>query len=144
MKLIGEFNSPGAEHTLHWGEALAKALQPGDSVMLIGELGAGKTVIARGIARGLGYDGVVTSPSFTIIKTYEGEMTMRHCDLYRLAPGDDLRDIGLDDLLQPEGIAVFEWSERNAVIANARPRWEVRIEFAASDDERLITWKKII
>ncbi len=143
MKTAGEFLSSGPERSLRWGKELAGQLQRGDIVLLIGELGAGKSVIARGLARGLGYQGVVSSPSFTLVKTYPGKLKIDHCDLYRIGPQDDLRDLGLENLLEPEGITIFEWGERSRFIVEARPRWEVRIEFTEVSDQRHIQWEKI-
>ena len=112
-------------------------------VMLIGNLGAGKTVIARGVARGLGYKGVVNSPSFSLVKIYRGRLTMNHCDLYRLNPGSDIRDIGLEEMIEEDNsIAVLEWSE-DFPVAETTPRWEIGIKILDDDEKRQINWKKI-
>jgi tRNA threonylcarbamoyladenosine biosynthesis protein TsaE len=142
MKQEGEIISKSAETTLRWGKKFAHQLLPGDAVFLIGDLGVGKTTLARGIAQGLNYQGLVTSPSFTLLKTYLGRMLMRHCDLYRLKPGDNINDLGLEEMLEGDGIAVFEWSE-NFPIAQTTPRWEVRIAYCKFPKERSIKWKRI-
>ena len=142
MILKGEFTSSSPENTISFGENFASILRAGDAVFLIGDLGSGKTVIARGIACGLGYDGPLTSPSFTLIKTYPGKYTIHHCDLYRLHPEDSLYELGLEEMLCEDSITLFEWGE-NFPIASYRPRWEIRIEFGESANRRMIKWKKV-
>lgn len=136
----GSFRSASASATLEWAEAWSQRLSAGDAVFLIGELGAGKTVIARGIAAGLDYEGVVNSPSFTLVNTYQGRMTVHHCDFYRLRPGDDLRDLGLEELLDSGALVLFEWSE-DFPFSDYIPRYEIRIRMGNSVEERLIEWK---
>lgn len=99
----------GAEDMEKLGEKLAKMLERGDIVYLIGELGAGKTTLVRGIARGLGYRGKVTSPTFTLMNIYEGSVPIFHFDFYRLDKDADLQDLGLDDYVEKEGISLVEW-----------------------------------
>ena len=142
MNLCGEFTSSNPEDTLSLGNNIASLLKAGDIVFLIGDLGSGKTLIARGIARGLGYDGTVTSPSFTLVKTYPGKHTIHHCDLYRLQPEDDLYELGLEDIIGENTLVIFEWGE-DFPIASYIPRWEIRIKFAESADRRTIEWKKV-
>ncbi len=100
------------------GEALAARLQAGAVIACRGGLGAGKTALTRGIARGLGYPGRVTSPTFTIVNEYEGKIPLFHFDMYRLADEDSLFDIGWEDYLGRGGVCVVEWSER---VAGALP-----------------------
>ncbi len=95
------------------GESIAAGLAPGDVVILIGELGLGKTVLARGIARGLGVDPEeVHSPTFTLVNQYRGRVPVHHVDLYRIDRESDLDELGLEEILGGEGIAVVEWGER--------------------------------
>lgn len=98
--------------TEHLGESLARQLQAGDVVACRGGLGAGKTAFTRGLARGLGYQGRVTSPTFTIVNEYEGSPPLFHFDMYRLEDEEDLFDIGWEDYLTRGGICAVEWSER--------------------------------
>lgn len=142
MNRTGALISSNADDTLRWGQSLAAELHPGDAVFLIGSLGVGKTVLARGLARGLGCEGIVNSPSFTLLKTYKGRLKMHHLDLYRLKPGDDLRDLGLEEILDGESVSVFEWCEKFS-FAHIMPRWEVLIEMGNNGNERLLKWKKI-
>jgi len=102
-----------AAETRALGEKLAKQLRPGDVVLLEGGLGAGKSELARGVARGLGVKETVTSPSFTILNVYEsGSTPLYHFDWYRLESAEELFEMGMDEYLRGEGIALVEWPER--------------------------------
>jgi tRNA threonylcarbamoyladenosine biosynthesis protein TsaE len=103
------------------GFALAQRLVPGSVVALRGELGAGKTVFTRGIARGLGVTSRVTSPTFNIVNEYEGEIPLFHFDMYRIDGEDELFGIGFEEYLERGGVVCVEWSERveNALPLNA-------------------------
>ena len=95
------------------GENLARSLEAGDVVLLTGDLGMGKTVFVRGIAQGLGVpEDEVRSPSFTLVNRYRGRVTLYHIDLYRIDRPEDLDELGLDEILGRDGIAVVEWAER--------------------------------
>ena len=94
------------------GAALAKILTPGTVLAYRGDLGAGKTAFTRGLARGLGYTDMVTSPTYTIVNEYlGGRLPLFHFDMYRLASSDDLWDIGWEDYLERGGVCAVEWSE---------------------------------
>ncbi|MGI5922051.1 MAG: tRNA (adenosine(37)-N6)-threonylcarbamoyltransferase complex ATPase subunit type 1 TsaE [Syntrophomonadaceae bacterium] len=92
------------------GQSLARVLENGDIVYLLGELGAGKTTLVRGVARGLGYKGNVNSPTFTIMNIYNSIPAICHFDFYRLNESD-ISDLGLEDYLEKEGIALIEWPQ---------------------------------
>ena len=96
------------------GARLAGLLEPGDVVLLSGNLGAGKTVFAQGVAAGLGIDEPVTSPTFTLIHEYQGRLPLYHVDLYRIAGEIEAGDLGLEDYLYGEGVTLIEWPERAA------------------------------
>ena len=103
-------NSP--EQTEAVGAALAKILTPGAVIAYQGDLGAGKTAFTRGLARGLGYEEPVTSPTYTIVNEYlGGRLPLFHFDMYRLSSADDLWDIGWEDYLDRGGVCAVEWSE---------------------------------
>ncbi|HZK18528.1 MAG TPA: tRNA (adenosine(37)-N6)-threonylcarbamoyltransferase complex ATPase subunit type 1 TsaE [Clostridia bacterium] len=101
-----------SEETMLLGERLAGLLMPGDLVCLIGELGAGKTHFAKGVAVGLGVEDTVTSPTFTLIKEYEGRIPFYHMDAYRLESAEELEDLGYDEYLYGEGVTLIEWADR--------------------------------
>ena len=122
-----------AAETRALGERLALGLQPGDTVILEGELGAGKSELARGIARGLGVTETVTSPSFTILNVYEsGRCPLYHFDWYRLESEEELYELGMDEYLGGDGIAVVEWAER---CPDAVPEDCIRIRLEATGEE---------
>ena len=110
-----EFITNSPEETEAVGAALGKILTPGTVIAYRGDLGAGKTAFTRGLARGLGYDEPVTSPTYTIVNEYlGGRMPLFHFDMYRLASSDDLWDIGWEDYLERGGVCAVEWSENVA------------------------------
>lgn len=102
-----------AEETRKLGEKLAEELRAGDVILLEGPLGAGKSELARGVARGLGVRETVTSPSFTILNVYEsGRLPLYHFDWYRLESEEELYEMGMDEYLGGDGVAVVEWPEK--------------------------------
>lgn len=103
--------STSAEETRALGEKLGALLEPGDIVLLSGELGAGKTVFVQGIATGLGYEGTVSSKSFVLLGEYEGKVTLYHADLYRLEEPEMVEDLAIDELVA-DGVVAVEWPER--------------------------------
>ncbi len=119
------------------GEQFAKTLPDGAVVALYGDLGAGKTAFVRGMARGLGIDARVSSPTFTIVNEYLGARELYHFDMYRLGSSDELFDIGWEDYLSRGGICAVEWSE-NVADAFEGDQICVRIE-KTGDAERTIT-----
>ncbi|TFJ91531.1 tRNA (adenosine(37)-N6)-threonylcarbamoyltransferase complex ATPase subunit type 1 TsaE [Lentibacillus salicampi] len=94
--------------TKHVAEQLALCLKPGDVVTLEGDLGAGKTTFAKGLAAGLGVKRIVNSPTFTIIKEYQGELPFYHMDVYRLEDSDE--DIGFEEYFNGDGVSLVEWA----------------------------------
>ena len=124
------------QETVAAGERLGASLQPGEVVLLTGELGAGKTAFVRGLARGVGGSpDEVSSPTFTLIQEYKGgRATLHHVDLYRLQPVE-VADLGLDELVSSGDIVAIEWAER----WSERPDdvIEVQIEDAGEDRRRI-------
>ena len=128
-----EFVSDSVEQTEALGARLAGALGPGAVVAFTGDLGAGKTAFIRGLARGLGVPGRVTSPTFTIVDEHEGgRLPLFHFDLYRLGGADELYDIGWEDYLARGGVCAVEWSEN---VAEAIEDDAVRVDIARGEDE---------
>ena len=121
------------------GARLAVALSPGAVVAYQGGLGMGKTAFTRGLGRGLGYSGRVTSPTFTIVNEYEGgRLPLFHFDMYRLPDEDALFDIGWEDYLDRGGICAVEWSEQ---VAQAMPADTVYVTIARGPEAD--TWRTI-
>jgi tRNA threonylcarbamoyladenosine biosynthesis protein TsaE len=117
-------------------ERLGATFRGGEVVLLEGELGAGKTAFVRGLARGVGADPQeVASPTFVLMTRYPGRLTLHHCDLYRLAAGQD-RDLGLEELPGPRGVLAIEWSERLSFQPWSR-LVRVRLEHEGDDARRV-------
>jgi tRNA threonylcarbamoyladenosine biosynthesis protein TsaE len=105
--------SHSVEETLALGESWGKAATSGLVIGLSGDLGAGKTQLVKGIARGLSCDEPITSPTFTLVNIYEtGRLPLYHLDLYRLETDKQIIAAGLDEYFEPDGVAVIEWIER--------------------------------
>ena len=120
------------------GERLGRAVKGGTVIAYTGDLGAGKTAFTRGLARGLGIPGQVTSPTFTIVNEYEGgRLPLFHFDMYRLGSSDELFDIGWEDYLARNGVCAVEWSE-NVDDALEESCIRVEIRRGKTDDQRLI------
>jgi len=107
-----ELETHSPEQTEALGRLLAKQLRPGHSVALWGDLGTGKTCLVRGLASVIAGAAAVHSPTFTLVNEYRGTTALYHLDLYRLRGAEDLADIGYDDIVGGEGIAVLEWADR--------------------------------
>jgi tRNA threonylcarbamoyladenosine biosynthesis protein TsaE len=113
------------------GERLGRAALPGDLILLRGDLGAGKTTLTQGVARGLGITNAVNSPTFTLIKEYVGRLPLYHVDLYRLDALAEIEALGIEDYLERGGVCVVEWADR------ANPLWPadwLRIDLCAEGE----------
>jgi tRNA threonylcarbamoyladenosine biosynthesis protein TsaE len=124
------------EQTRCLGERLAAALRPGDVLLLTGELGTGKTVLAKGVARGLGIEANISSPTYTLLKEYAGKIPLYHLDAYRLSGPGDLFDLGLEEYLQ-DGVLVVEWADRVRGFFDG-PVLEIGLDFGGSESSRVI------
>lgn len=109
-----EFYTASAQETEQLGQRLGQQLKPGAVIAYSGDLGAGKTAFTRGLARGLGIEDPITSPTYTIVNEYPGKIPLFHFDMYRLSSSEDLFDIGWEDYLTRGGVIAVEWSERVA------------------------------
>jgi tRNA threonylcarbamoyladenosine biosynthesis protein TsaE len=125
------------DETLELARAVAELLRPGDVVSLVGELGAGKTVFARGVARALGVTELVVSPTFTIVREYEGRVPLVHVDVYRIDAVQELHDLGFEEVVRDDAVTLVEWGDR---IDGLLPgdRLDVRLAPGAADDERVV------
>ncbi|HRC75175.1 MAG TPA: tRNA (adenosine(37)-N6)-threonylcarbamoyltransferase complex ATPase subunit type 1 TsaE [Kouleothrix sp.] len=109
--------SHNVAQTLRYGQRLGELLRPGDLLLLLGDFGAGKTHLIKGIAQGLGSDDMVNSPSFVLINEYRagaqhGRMPIFHADLYRIEDPDELTGIGLEEAWAGDGVCLIEWAEQ--------------------------------
>jgi tRNA threonylcarbamoyladenosine biosynthesis protein TsaE len=120
-----------ADETGLLAQRVGALLRAGDVVVLAGELGVGKTVFAKGVARALGITEPVVSPSFTIVRQYEGTLPLVHVDVYRIDHVQELYDIGLDELIGDDTVTLVEWGDRVSTILPAD-----RLEVVIGADER--------
>ena len=134
-----EYRSRGVEETEALGERLGARLSPGDVVACRGDLGAGKTAFTRGLARGLGCTGRVTSPTFTIVNEHQGRVPLFHFDWYRLGGEEELFDIGWEEYLDRGGVCAVEWSER---AAGALPEGAVTVTLERCQGHE--DWRRIV
>lgn len=124
------------EDTRNLGHEIADALEPGDVVALIGDLGTGKTALTKYIAEGLGITEEINSPTFTIVKEYRsGRLPLYHFDVYRLGSGEELLDIGAEEMLEGDGVCVIEWAD---IVADVLPddAFAVCLEYGENEGER--------
>jgi tRNA threonylcarbamoyladenosine biosynthesis protein TsaE len=117
--------------------AIGSLLVDGDLVLLVGDLGAGKTAFTQGLARGLGIAEPVTSPTFTIVQEYAGRLKLAHVDVYRIDRVQELYDFGFDEMIDSEGVTVVEWGD---LVQQAVPAEHlvVRIEPGDADTDRVL------
>ncbi len=119
------------------GHQIGRTLRSGAVLGLFGELGAGKTCLARGVARALGVGGPVTSPTFTLVNEYHGTLTVYHVDAYRTEGPAELADLGLDEYFDGEGVTVVEWADK---LGSLLPKGAILIDIVGVGDEpRTIT-----
>ena len=132
------FETRSEQDTMALAACLAPMLSAGDAVLLEGDLGAGKSVLARGIARGMGVEGPMPSPTFTLMIPYEaGGRRLYHFDLYRLADPDEYYAAGLDEFVGGDGVAVVEWP--GMADLDPEPALHIHLERGTGDDARRIT-----
>jgi tRNA threonylcarbamoyladenosine biosynthesis protein TsaE len=98
------------EETYKIGEQLGSLVKSGDIICLIGDLGTGKTHLTKGIAKGLGINEYITSPTFTIVNEYTGRLNLYHFDVYRVNDPDEIEAIGFDEYIFSDGVSIIEWA----------------------------------
>lgn len=119
---------------------VAELARPGDLVLLVGDLGAGKTAFTQGFGAGLGVAEPITSPTFALVRGYEGRLGLHHLDVYRLGQIEEALDLGLSELLDDGSVTVIEWGD---TIAAALPHdyLEISITFGDGDDDRVLEFR---
>jgi tRNA threonylcarbamoyladenosine biosynthesis protein TsaE len=138
MQTLNQYRTETPDRTIRLGLEIGRQLPPGSVVALHGPLGAGKTTLVKGIARSLNIEEAVTSPSFTLISEYEGNregipITLYHIDLYRISHPQEIEDLGMEEILNGEGICVIEWAEKAEEFL---PESTVRVEIVIGDREK--------
>ena len=140
---LSVLRSESVESTHALGRALGELARAGDVVLLEGELGAGKTAFTQGIGLGLGVVATINSPTFTILKEYEGRAPLHHFDLYRVDEPDELYELGFEDYFHGDGVCVVEWAERGEFKDEEPPVWDgawLRVILTiVGEDERTLT-----
>jgi len=137
--MVIEIETETADKTREVGEALASMLQPRDTVVLTGDLGAGKTTLVQGIGRGLGVEDHVASPTFTLVREYTGRLDIAHVDVYRLERVQDVLDLALDELGGPDRVLLIEWGDAvSDLLPEDRLRVELTTEGAEADTRRIV------
>ena len=126
-----EFIVRTEEDTINLGKKIGEKLKKGDVVALDGSLAAGKTYLTKGIAKGLGIQEDITSPTFTLISEYSGRFNLYHIDVYRLEGVEDFLDLGTEEMLYGDGVCVIEWSKK---VKQALPKNTIYIDIMVNDD----------
>ena len=119
-----EFESNSYEETQKFAEEFSKTLEAGDVLCMYGDLGVGKTAFVQGLAKGLGIDEPITSPTFTIVNEYSGRLPLYHFDVYRIGDVSEMDEIGYEDCFYGEGVCLIEWSQ---LIPEILPEHVIRI-----------------
>lgn len=123
-----------ADRTREVGRTIAELLEPRDTVVLTGDLGAGKTTLVQGVGAGLGVEESVGSPTFTLVREYAGRLPVAHVDVYRLERVQEVLDLGLDELGEPDRVLLIEWGD---AVQDLLPNDRLRVEITTGegDDE---------
>ena len=131
------------EATLDLAAAIAELVRTTDLILLSGDLGAGKTTFCQGFGRGLGIDDQITSPTFTIMRSYTGRLDLHHLDVYRLDQLDEVADLGLNEILDDDSVTLIEWGDTIAPALGSIDHLEVRINLGENDDDRLFVFELV-
>lgn len=130
---MAKYISKSVEDTYALARKIAERLKGGEVILLNGNLGAGKTTFTKGLAKALGIDEVVTSPTFTFMKEYKGRLSLYHFDMYRADDEDELYELGLSDYLYADGVCVIEWNKfesvPNPIVIDVKTTGEEEREF---------------
>jgi tRNA threonylcarbamoyladenosine biosynthesis protein TsaE len=122
--------------------AIAELARPGDLVLLVGDLGAGKTAFAQGFGAALGIEEAITSPTFTLARQYEGRLVLNHLDVYRLEQLEETLSLGLQELLDGQSVTLVEWGDM--ILPALPPDYlEVRLSYGGGDDDRVVELRPV-
>ena len=136
--------SESSEQTEKIAYDMAAFLEPGDVVCLGGDLGAGKTVFAKGLVKALGVEGYVTSPTFTIVNEYSGRYPIYHFDVYRINDVDEMFEIGFEEYIYGEGISIIEWADNiREILPPSRLRIDIKKDLQKGENYREIEIRKV-
>jgi tRNA threonylcarbamoyladenosine biosynthesis protein TsaE len=130
------YRTTSVDGTRALGAAVAPLVRDGDLVLLVGDLGAGKTAFTQGLASALEVDEPITSPTFTLVRSYEGRLPLHHLDVYRLENVQEAESLAIGELLE-EGVTVIEWGDTIAPVLPA-DYLEVRFSYGEGDDDRQV------
>lgn len=137
MEIKRELIIKNEKETESFGKELAEELKAGDVLALIGDLGTGKTALTRYIAKGLGIDERITSPTFTIVKEYtEGRLPLYHFDVYRVSEADELFNIGIEEYFFGSGVCIVEWADMILDILPENAKF-IYLEYGKDEGERV-------
>lgn len=134
------FESYSYEDTHKIADEIAKNLTGGEFIAMYGDLGAGKTAFVQGLAKSLGIENHITSPTFTIVNEYEGRLPLYHFDVYRIADPDEMYEIGYEEYIESDGVCIVEWAE---LIEDLFPNDYYKITIL-KDEEKGFDYRKII
>lgn len=136
------FESNSAEDTFAFGQKLGREAVPGEIICLDGDLGVGKTVFTQGFAAGLGIDDYVNSPTFNIVKEYEGgRFPLYHFDVYRIGDPSEMEEIGYEDYFYGQGVSIIEWPGQIEELLPKEARWvRIRKDLTKGFDYRRIEY----
>ncbi len=131
------FHSKGQQDTFLLGEKLGQEIKKGLPILLSGELGAGKTVFIKGLAAGLGIKEEINSPTYILIKEYQGRLPLYHMDLYRLENRWQLVELGFDEYLEKKGVTAIEWPDLTVEIIEEYDHLEIKIDYLSADERKI-------
>lgn len=136
------FESNSAEDTFAFGQKLGREAVPGEIICLDGDLGVGKTVFTQGFAAGLGIDDYVNSPTFNIVKEYQGgRLPLYHFDVYRIGDPSEMEEIGYEDYFYGQGVSIIEWPGQIEELLPKEARWvRIRKDLTKGFDYRRIEY----
>ncbi|MBG01577.1 MAG: tRNA (adenosine(37)-N6)-threonylcarbamoyltransferase complex ATPase subunit type 1 TsaE [Acidimicrobiaceae bacterium] len=130
------------DETRQLAARLAEFVISKDLILLVGDLGAGKTAFTQGLGESLGVTDAITSPTFILARAYTGRLVLHHLDVYRIEDLDEVRDLALPELLEGDSVTVIEWGDQ-IVPAVPQNYLEVRLEYGLEDDQRYLTISRI-